>query len=193
VNLIGGLHSGSNQVRVVNYVPILTSGLLTERHHARQHHDQEPARAGSRTIATLPPSTIAAGATSSATFISYASAVTQAETLYFNTSFTADISNRGGRGLRDGAGHAGREAQQLHQLPGHAGAERRELVLRLLRHRRRLPARARRPARCSCRRPTSPPFSRIGRRSCTARPAAAWPRPACPRSTLRRDSGAAPR
>ncbi len=44
----------------------------------------------SRVLPTLPaPTTVAAGATSSATFLNYASAVTQAETVYFNTSFSA--------------------------------------------------------------------------------------------------------
>jgi pectin methylesterase-like acyl-CoA thioesterase len=45
---------------------------------------------GSRVLPTLPASTtIATGATSSATFVNYSSPVTPAETLYFNTSFTA--------------------------------------------------------------------------------------------------------
>ncbi len=65
-----------------------SSGLSLDSITIKNLHAQ-----GSRTIATLPPSTIAAGATSSATFVNYASAVTQAETMYFNTSFTADISN----------------------------------------------------------------------------------------------------
>jgi len=65
-----------------------SSGLVLDSITIKNLHAQ-----GSRTIATLPPSTIAAGATSAATFVNYASAVTQAETMYFNTSFTADISN----------------------------------------------------------------------------------------------------
>jgi hypothetical protein len=68
-----------------------SSGLTLDSITIKNLHAQ-----GSRTIATLPASTIAAGATSSATFVNYASAVTQAETMYFNTSFTADISNPAG-------------------------------------------------------------------------------------------------
>jgi len=64
------------------------SGLTLDSITIKNLHAQ-----GSRTIATLPASTIAAGATSAATFVNYASAVTQAETMYFNTSFTADVSN----------------------------------------------------------------------------------------------------
>jgi pectin methylesterase-like acyl-CoA thioesterase len=62
-----------------------TTGIVLNGITLKNLHGQ-----GSLTLPTLPTSTVVtAGATSSPTYVNYASSVTQAETLYFNTSFTS--------------------------------------------------------------------------------------------------------
>ena len=109
-----------------------SSGLVLDSITIKNLHAQ-----GSRTIATLPPSTVRRRRDLPAATVRQLRLGGHAggdDVLQHQLHRRHQQPRRGG--LRDGARHAGREAQQLHQLSGHAAAEGRELVLRLLRHRR---------------------------------------------------------
>jgi len=78
--VVGNLVAGGRPVVLTTS----TTGIVLNGITLMNLHGQ-----GSLTLPTLPASTtVTAGATSSPTYVNYASSVTQAETIYFNTSFT---------------------------------------------------------------------------------------------------------